>query len=98
MIIRRGIKFYDLEELSKLSGISYKAVHIKLKRRNIKADFKIDRKSYFHESAVKILKEKLKNYKTIYEKIYITQTFFIKESKLNYTKLEDLPQWQNLEK
>ena len=75
---------YDLQELSQLTGLTYKAVSIKLKRRNIATVFVKDKKKYYHNSAIKTLKGKLKNYKTVYEKIYITQTYHIYESKMNY--------------
>ena len=75
---------YDLQELSQLTGLTYKAVSIKLKRRNIATVFVKDKKKYYHNSVIKTLKEKLKTYKTVYEKIYITQTYHIYESKMNY--------------
>lgn len=75
---------YDLQELSQLTGLTYKSVSIKLKRRNIATVFVKDKKKYYHNSVIKTLKGKLKNYKTVYEKIYITQTYHIYESKMNY--------------
>ena len=75
---------YDLQELSQLTGLTYKAVSIKLKRRNIATVFVKDKKKYYHNSVIKILKGKLKTYKTVYEKIYITETYHIYESKMNY--------------
>ena len=75
---------YDLQELSQLTGLTYKAVSIKLKRRNIATVFVKDKKKYYHNSVIKTLKGKLKNYKTVYENIYITQTYHIYESKINY--------------
>ena len=86
MIIANGEKFYTLDELSKLTNLTYKAVSVKLKRRNIPFDFIKDKKKYYHGSAIEILKGKLKTYKTIYEKIYIKETYHIYESKMNYDK------------
>ena len=75
---------YDLQELSQLTGLTYKSVSIKLKRRNIATVFVKDKKKYYHNSVIKILKEKLKTYKIFYEKIYTTETYHIYESKMNY--------------
>lgn len=75
---------FTLKELSEQTGLSYKAVGIKLKRRGIATVFIKDKKKYYHNSVVKTLKGKLKTYKTVYEKIYITKTFHIYESKMNY--------------
>ena len=86
MIIANGENFYTLDELSKLTNLCYKAVSVKLKRRNIPFDFIKDKKKYYHGSAIEILKGKLKTYKTIYEKIYIKETYHIYESKMNYDK------------
>ena len=75
---------FNLKELSEQTGLTYKAVSIKLKRRNIATVFIKDKKKYYHNSVIKILKGKLKTYKTIYEKIYIKETYHIFESKMNH--------------
>jgi hypothetical protein len=84
MIITNDQNFYTIRELSELTDLCYKSVCIKLKRRNISADFIKDKKNYYHSSAVEILKGKLLTYKTIYEKIYIKETYHIYPSKMNY--------------
>jgi arabinogalactan endo-1,4-beta-galactosidase len=84
MITTNEENFYTLNELSEQTNLCYKAVSVKLKRRNINFDFIKDKKKYYHSSAIEILKGKLKTYKTIYEKIYITETYHIYESKINY--------------
>lgn len=75
---------FNLKELSEQTGLTYKTVSIKLKRRNIATVFIKDKKKYYHNSVIKILKGKLKNYKIVYEKIYIETTYHIYESKMNY--------------
>jgi hypothetical protein len=84
MITKNEENFYTLKELSEQTDLCYKSVCIKLKRRNISADFIKDKKNYYHSSAVEILKGKLLTYKTIYEKIYIKETYHIYPSKMNY--------------
>ena len=88
MIVHNNETHYNLKELSELTGLTYKAVSIKLKRRNIATVFIKDKKKYYHNSVIKILKGKLKTYKTVYEKIYIKETYHIYESKMNY--IQDL--------
>jgi len=84
MITTNDQNFYTIRELSEQTNLCYKSVSIKLKRRNISTDFVKDKKKYYHSSAIEILKGKLSTHKTIYEKIYITETYHIYESKMNY--------------
>ena len=84
MITKNGNCFYSIKELSEQTNLGYKSVSVKLKRRNISFDFIQDKKKYYHSSAIEILKGKLKTYKIVYEKIYITTTYNIYPSKINY--------------
>jgi transposase-like protein len=77
-------------------SITQLADFLKVDRSYLKEIVKSKNISYVERSKTKFysLKEVQKAIKkyavTLYEPVYITQTFFIKESKLNYTKLEDL--------
>lgn len=84
MIVRNEQDFFSIKELSEKTNLKYKSVHVKLTRRKIKADFAVGRTLYYHYSAVDILKGKHLNHKMVYEKIYITNTYHIYESKMNY--------------
>jgi hypothetical protein len=84
MITKNEQDFYNLKELSEKTNLSYKSVSIKLKRRLIDFDFIHDRKKHYHSSCIDMLNCKLKTYKTVYEKIYITTTYHIYPSKMNY--------------
>lgn len=74
---------YNLKEISKLLGVGQKAIYLRFKKHNIEPIKKKGSNAFFYTNFDIDIIDKRNVQKEI-EVIYVTQTFLIMPSKMNY--------------